>query len=204
MDEKTQQYYSTHVQEASELYNSAGTGGVSRYFRSAFFAGSTVLDIGAGSGRDMVILKEMGFDVYGIDASAEMVSNAVLEYPQLEGRIKCASLPADELFFSIKFDSILCSAMLMHITDERLFDAAYCIRNNLKENGRFLISVPIDRDDLDSEGRTPDGRLFIMRSFEYYTLLFERLGFKRIGYWEEGDGLGRSGIRWGVELFEGV
>jgi 2-polyprenyl-3-methyl-5-hydroxy-6-metoxy-1,4-benzoquinol methylase len=150
----------------------------------------------------MVILDGMGFDVYGIDVSQEMASNAVSNYPQLEGRIKCASLPSDELYFNMKFDGILCSAVLMHITDDRLFDAAFCIRNNLKENGRLLISVPVERDDLDSEGRAPDGRIFIMRSFDYYTLLFERLGFKLIGYYEEGDGLGRAGVKWGVGVFE--
>ena len=204
MDDKTQKYYSTHAKDASNLYNSAKTGGVSRYFQSAFTAGSTVLDMGAGSGRDMVILAEAGFDAYGIDASAEMVSNAVSNYPRLKDRIKCASIPSDELFFNMKFDGILCSAVLMHISDDLLFDTAYCIRNNLKENGRLLISVPVARDDLDSEGRSPDGRLFIMRSFDYYTLLFEGCGFKRIGYWEEGDVLGREGVRWGVGLFEGV
>jgi hypothetical protein len=234
MDDKTQKYYSAHVHDASNLYNSAKTGGVSRYFKSAFTAGSTVLDMGAGSGRDMVILagppksivpeiptppkpyfdrlstspgwglkivKEIGFDVYGIDASAEMVSNAVSNYPQLKDRLICASIPSDELFFNMKFDGILCSAVLMHISDDLLFDTACCIRNNLKENGRLLISVPVARDDLDSEGRSPDGRLFIIRSFDYYTLLFERLGFKKAGYWEEGDGLGREGVKWGVGLY---
>ena len=46
MDNKTSKYYSTHVQEAAELYYSVRTGGVSRYFRSAFVEGSTVLDMG--------------------------------------------------------------------------------------------------------------------------------------------------------------
>jgi len=94
--------------------------------------------------------------------------------------------------------------VLMHISDDLLFDTAYCIRNNLKENGRLLVSIPVERNDLDSEGRTKDGRLFIIRTADYYTLLFERLGFKKVGYWEEGDGLGREGVKWGVGLFEAV
>jgi len=176
--------------------------GVSRYFKEAFIAGSTVLDLGAGSGRDMALLLEMGFDAYGIDASQEMVKSAAEHLPALKDRIICASILSNELFFNREFDGILCSAVLMHITGDWINEAAVCIRNNLKENGRLLISVPVKRDDLDSEGRTPDGRLFIMRSIEDYTRLFELHGFTKIGYYEEGDSLGRSGVTWGVAVYE--
>lgn len=208
MDKKTQQYYSTHASEATGLYKSAKPGGVSSYFLSAFTSGSSVLDIGTGSGRDLVILAEMGFNVYGIDASPEMVRCAA-DYasdfiPAADEKIICASIPQDGLFFNIKFDSVLCSAVLMHIPDELLSDTLACIRNNMKDAGRVLVSVPVERDDLDSEGRTPDGRLFIMRSIDLYTELFRKGGFRKVQYYEETDSLGRAGIRWGVILFEVV
>ena len=202
MDSKTEKYYNEHAREASGLYNSAAKSGVSFYFQSAFAPGSTVLDIGAGSGRDMAVLMETGFDVYGIDPSPEMVSHAVAAYPQLKDRLVCASLPWNKLIFDMKFDSIRCSAVLMHISDDIIFDAVECIKNLLKENGRLLISVPVERADLDMESRTPDGRLFVMRSFDYYSFILEGLGFRRIAYYEEEDALGRSGVRWGAGVYE--
>ena len=201
MDRKTSEYYATSVKEAAELYVAAPEGkGVSRYFAEAFPAGSSVLDLGCGSGRDVSRLLALGYDAYGIDGTAEMISFAVEHYPELKGRVKHAVLPHDGLYFNRKFNCILCSAMLMHIPDNDIFDTAYTIRSNLKENGRLLVSVPLQRNDLDADGRTPDGRLHIVRPAEYYTLLFERLGFKEIGYYEDEDSLGR-GVRWGVILF---
>lgn len=201
MDNKTSQYYSSHVKDAVELYNSATRSGVSRYFGTAFPAGSSVLDIGCGSGRDMAALSDSGYDVYGVDASPEMCEEAVKRFPQLKDRIKGAVFPADALYFDRKFDCVLCSALLMHITDDRLFDAAFTIRNNLKEDGRLLLSFPVERGDVGADSRVPDGRLFIMRTADYYILLFEQLGFRKIAYYEEPDSLGRAGVKWGVVLF---
>lgn len=52
MDSRTAEYYSGDVKDTTELYNSAKTGGAGKYFASSFPSGSSVLDIGCGSGRD--------------------------------------------------------------------------------------------------------------------------------------------------------
>jgi hypothetical protein len=52
MDGKTAEYYTSRVKDAAVLYNSAKTGGAGKYYASSFPAGSTVLDVGCGSGRD--------------------------------------------------------------------------------------------------------------------------------------------------------
>ncbi len=202
MDQKTSQYYATSVKEAAELYVTAPEGkGVSRYFAEAFPAGSSVLDMGMGSGRDVSRLLALGYDAYGIDGTAEMVRFASEHFPQLQGRVKQALLPHDGLYFNRKFNCILCSAMLMHVTQNEIFDAAYTIRNNLEDGGRLLVSVPIEREGLDEDGRDAKGRLFKMRHPEYYILLFERLGFRKIGYHEDEDSLGRNGARWCSIIF---
>ena len=90
---------------------------------------------------------------------------------------------------------------MMHITDDKIFDAVFTIKNNLKVNGRLLLSVPVERPDLDDESRSPDGRLFIMRQPEYYTLILERLGFSKIASYEDKDGLGRKGVKWATMVF---
>ncbi len=202
MDPKTKNYYSTRVKETFSLYKTVKTEGIGKYFRTTFPQGSRVLDMGAGSGRDLLKLLEDGYDAYGIDASEEMVAGAVAENSRLSDRLVTASLPAEKPFFDGQFDGILCSAVMMHIPDEHLFDAAYSIRANLKEKGRLLFSVPLSRDDLDGESRCPDGRLFRIRPPEYYDLLFERIGFRKLSYSEDEDALGREGIRWGVMVYE--
>jgi hypothetical protein len=41
----------------------------------------------------------------------------------------------------------------------------------------------------------PDGRLFNMRPADYYVLLFERPGFRKIAYYEENDSRGWKGVK---------
>ncbi len=204
MDRRTLEYYSKHIKDVAEFYNSAGKSGVSRYFRSAFKQNSSVIDLGAGSGRDMSILQQMGYDVYGVDASIEMVEYIIRYLPSLRERVICAEVPSDEQFFGMKFDGVLCSAMLMHVTDDLIAETSHFIRGLLKDDGRLLVSVPVERDDVDSDGRTPEGRLFVMRTPEYYHRLFQNAGFRKTGYYEEGDSLGRKGMKWGVALYDVV
>jgi SAM-dependent methyltransferase len=202
MDPKTSKYYSTRVKDAFDLYKTSKTRGISKYFATTFPRGSRVLDIGAGSGRDMLKLLEAGYDAWGIDASAEMVDRAVAENSRLSERLIVAFLPTERPFFETPFDGILCSAVMMHIPDEHVFDAAYSLRANLKEKGKLLFSVPLSRDDLDEEGRCPDGRLFKIRPPEYYDLLFERIGFRKINSSVDNDALGRKGVKWWVAVYE--
>ena len=85
----------------------------------------------------------------------------------------------------------------MHIPDSALFDSVLAIRGLLKTGGRLIISVLLDREDLDPvTQRTPDGRLMILRPVSWTRLLFERLGFELTNRWESADRLGRSGVRW--------
>jgi SAM-dependent methyltransferase len=201
MDIKTGQYYKEEALRSAELYSSAEKG-VSIYFKRFFPAGSSVLDIGCGSGRDLKILLDMGYDPYGIDASAEMIDAALKIYPELEERISAGSIPADELFFNRKFQCIICSAVLMHITDELINDAALSIKKNLNPGGRLLVSVPLERDDINSDGRSSDGRLFIIRRGEYYRKLFEEHDLILTEEMINNDSLGRRGVTWLTAFYQ--
>ncbi|HRZ27110.1 MAG TPA: methyltransferase domain-containing protein [Spirochaetota bacterium] len=202
MDSKTTTYYSTHVKDTAELYGSNRGEGISRYFSTAFIPGTRILDIGSGTGRDLSILLSLGYDAYGVDASQEMADYSLSHTPALKERVRVGAIPSEKPLYEKLFNGILCSAMLMHLPDELLFDAAFTIRNNLEKGGRLLLSVPLTRPGIDDTGRLSDGRLFIIRPSEYYTLLFERIGFARISYHEDEDSLGRQGIRWAIMIFE--
>jgi hypothetical protein len=144
----------------------------------------------------------MGHDAYGIEPCDELRHLASQKFPQLSDRLIEGSLPLIGTPFEGKFDGVLCSAVLMHITREHLFDSAYTIRNNLKRNGRLLISIPSQRPDLNKGNRDDQGRLFAPYTSDCLRLLFERIGFRMIGRWENDDGLGRKNHAWTVMLFQ--
>jgi len=195
MDQRTVQYYDDNAEHYFELYQRSESG-VAKYFRLAFPPGSEVLDIGAGSGRDMGLLVREGCEPYGTEPSARLRDLAAAHLPDLAGRIYGGALPRLSQQIDRKFDGILCAAVLQHVPEEQLFDAAFDIRNLLKPGGRLLISFPKDRPGLDASGRDEHGRLYTKLNPGPVELLFERLGFLRVGRWKDDDSLGRAGFTW--------
>ncbi|HYK87631.1 MAG TPA: class I SAM-dependent methyltransferase [Acidobacteriota bacterium] len=200
MDSRTIQYYDDNADALFARYQAGGIG-VARYFKLAFPPGSVVLDIGAGAGRDMDILIREEYEVYGAEPSARLRDVTEARLPHLAGRIVTGSLPGLSKKIDRKFDGILCAGVFMHIPEEELFDAAVDIRNLLKPDGRLLLSVTGDRKGLDASRRDAYGRLHTRLVPESLELLFERLGFQRIGKWEDEDSLGRPEITWITLLF---
>ena len=201
MDVQTAHCYQKNAKEIFDRYD-ACCDGVSRYFTLSFPPQSKILDIGTGSGRDARQLLKLGYDAYGVDPCNELVSLALTKYPELSGRITEGSLPRLENPFDGNFDGVLCSAVLMHISNEQLLDSVFAIRSVLKDNGRLLLSIPISRPGLDNECRDKHGRLFIIRVPDYLQLLFERIGFQLIGRWDDEDSFGRENHFWSVLLFQ--
>ena len=71
MDEATLEYYEKNAAVIAPGYDAASAG-VSALFPFVFKPGQRVLDIGAGSGRDMARLLSLGIDVWGIEPSDSM------------------------------------------------------------------------------------------------------------------------------------
>jgi len=201
MDPRTIQYYDDNADEIFAQYERSRSG-AEKYFKLAFPPGAEILDIGAGSGRDLDILIREEYEAYGAEPSPRLRDLAIANLPGLAGRIYAGGLPGLAAQIGRKFDGVLCIAVFQHIPQEQQFDAAFDIRNLLKPNGRLLLSVPKDRPGIDASGRDDRGRLFVTLIPEALELLFERLGFQRIGKWEDPDSLGRPGFSWTTLLFE--
>ena len=202
VDQGTLGYYAGHAREVFERYHSA-LGGVSEYFGRVFQRGDKVLDVGAGSGRDVLRLLKIGADVFGLEPCAELIELAQKEYPQLKGRMIPGSLP-DGLgeVKGRKFDGVVCSAVFMHIPDEDLLDAVFALRSLLNNDGTLLLSVPGKRDDLEpGSDRDQNGRLMVMRDPWDLQLLFERTGFELKEVFADDDSLGRKGHSWTTLVF---
>lgn len=200
MDQQTLEYYNNNAHYIFNQYNRA-TEGISSFFTSAFPSRTKILDIGAGTGRDMQCLLDRGYDAYGIEPSAKLRQLALNKYPALDGRLFDGSIPVLDDSFSGQYDGVLCSAVLMHIPKELLFDTAYSIKRVLKHRGNLLISIPGQGPNTDSNHRDEHGRLFNDYYPEYLQLLFERIGFQLTGKWETADSLGRGERTWITLLF---
>jgi ubiquinone/menaquinone biosynthesis C-methylase UbiE len=90
-------------------------------------AGSTVLDVGTGTGRAAIALAQRGAIVTGLDASAEML--AVARRRALEADQAVTFLQGDAHALEVpdqSFDSVVCLRVLMHTPDWRRSLAELC------------------------------------------------------------------------------
>jgi len=201
VDTKTAEFYDRNASEVAARYESVASP-VERYYALAFPSGARVLDIGAGSGRDLAALLRAGYDGYGVEPSPSLRQAALVMHPELTCRLAEGSLPAIGTPFGGSFDGIVCCAVLMHVPESDLFDSALALRGLLKPHGRLLISIPTARTDVGQDHRDDQGRLFQTYLPEEIQLLFERLGFQLIGRWDTEDALLRAGTSWVTLLLE--
>jgi SAM-dependent methyltransferase len=195
MDELTQNYYASQAIGIADRYDSIPSP-MERMIRRVFGEGMRILDIGAGSGRDVRYLRRVGCDAYGVEPCTEVRLAALQRHPELYGRLGSESLPGLGQPFGGQFDGVLCSAVLQHLPRAAVLDAAIAMRNVLKENGYLLLSVPAKRPGLDESDRDEHGRLFTPFHPDYLQLLFERIGFVLLERWESPDGFDRAGHSW--------
>ena len=201
MDQSTLKYYSDNAAQVAERYESV-VSDLSAHFVDAFSKGGRILDIGCGSGRDLAVLHQLGFDCYGVDPTPEFVAIAQRTHPELVGRIELGELPDLQIPFDGDFDGVLCSAVLMHIDIEQLPATTAAIKSCLKQGGRFLYSVPSKRLDVVESNRDANGRLFISDQASRLNSLFSNLGFKEIAAWTNSDSMGRDAVEWVSVLLE--
>src|ERR1035437_9895547 len=106
--------------------------------------GCTILDIGAGSGRDMAALLQGGFDVYGLEPAAALIAEAEAAFPFLKGRIARGSLPCDQPADRV-FSGVLCSPVLMPVRAEDWFKPVFSLRRFLQPSARAIVLVSTGR-----------------------------------------------------------
>lgn len=200
MDPKTSAFYARNAARLASEYSRISPEFESRLLR-AFAKSRKILDVGCGTGRDLSFLLRKGKDAIGVDASKEILAAArsSLEADGIsaQGRLFKSELPDLKHFGDGEFDGVLCSAVLMHLAEDNLFDAVYALRRILKPGGTLLVSVPATRNDVDpATCRDRNGRLFSDLPPAKLQLLFERVGFAVQESEIVADALGRDGVRW--------
>jgi len=144
MDNRTIEFYSHHAPDLSRSYVQVDAG-IEQHFDEAFEGFRRVLDVGCGTGRDVLELLRRGHDAYAMDACDAMLSLAREAFRREgvapEGRILRDTLPELAQFTDEEVDGVLCSAVLMHVPEAEIFDAVYSLRRVLKPGGRLLLAA---------------------------------------------------------------
>ena len=104
-------------------------------FLSALPEGSTILDLGCGSGRDSLYFIENGHLVTALDSCKALALKASNHIGQnvLVQDFRSMSLPT-------KFDGIWACASLLHLPKQDMLAVLQCLRGYLVRNGRFYAS----------------------------------------------------------------
>ena len=129
-----------------------------------------VLDVGCGSGRDLLWMKKRGFDVIGFEQSpglAELArDNAGCEV--IEGDFETYD------FSSILVDAVMLVGALVHVPHEGFPKVFENITSAIPDDGSVLITLKEGSGNLTA----PDGRTFYLWEDLKLLELFDSLGFK--------------------------
>ena len=170
---------------------------------------SRVLDVGAGAGRDVAGMLAAGLEAYGVEPSAEMRERALVQFPQLAGRLRDGALPGlDQPFVDVVpggFDGVVCSAVLMHVGEDDLPDALSALAATLRRSGDgsqaaagtvMLLALPEQLDGALAQGRDLDGRRFANHAPARVAALLAPLGLSLAAHTVSDAVLSATGTRW--------
>ena len=188
-------YYEQNSSNLSSRYENADVSEIHKLLLQTFDKNSELLEIGCGSGRDASFMSKNDFNITAIDGSINMIKEAKNIHPELFKKLFHKTLPND-LEFDKKFDGIYSIATLMHLSKNDLKITMSKIYNLLNQNGKFLMSVSLFRDDINKNGFDDKGRFFLVLNFDEWVNLLENIGFKILKTKTHADGLDRNGIQW--------
>ena len=152
--------------------------------------GSTVLDIGAGSGRDAAWLAAKGYDVVAVEPSEAMLAHARAKHTSSRIQWLSDSLPdlANVRRLGLSFDLILLSAVWMHIPPSDRQRALRKLATLLAPKGRIAISLRLGAPDTE--------RAMHEVSLPELAGLAQQFGLRIVHTSDSQDKLGRSEVSW--------
>jgi SAM-dependent methyltransferase len=155
-----------------------------------------ILDFGCGPGRDVAAFAQRGFDVTGLDGSAEFCHMA----RQFSGRdvlhqdFLSLDLPAGA------FDGIFANASLFHVPGQELPRVLSQLHTALDVGGVLFSSNPRGQGQEGWNGE----RYGAYHSFSSWKALLETAGFSYVHHYYRPDGLPREQQPWLASVWRKV
>ena len=140
-------YYSEHYNEYIESTMHTDMSHIYAIFEP-LLKGKRILDVGFGSGRDMLYFKSKGYEVMGIDPEPAFVEHAK--------ELGLNAVVGDTLSFvsDHKFDGIWACASLLHLNKEGIVKAINHLKSLLADKGVLFVSLKEgNAETIDEKGR---------------------------------------------------
>jgi SAM-dependent methyltransferase len=151
---------------------------------------ATILDIGAGSGRDAAWFAANGYDVVAVEPSDAMLQRGRTLHRSSRIHWLSDSLPELSRLrrLGLTFDLILLSAVWMHIPPASRARALRKLATMLAPGGRIAITLRLGEPDREREMHEV--------SLQELSSLSLQFGLRVVHASESADRLGRAGISW--------
>jgi SAM-dependent methyltransferase len=135
---------------------------------------ATILDIGCGSGRDLLWFRKHGFYPTGFEQSAGLARLAAQHSscPVIEGDYQTYD------FSTLSFDALLFIGSLVHLPREMLAPVIETTRRALNRNGHILLTLKKGK----GTSQAADGRVFTLWSQDELVKLFLSCGLVPVDF----------------------
>ncbi len=153
-------------------------------------APATILDIGAGTGRDANWFASMGHTVLAVEPSETMRTFGLKRHPESQVQWLDDSLPGLKKVYKVgtTFDAIFVSAVWMHVSLKNRDRAFRQLVGLLKPGGKLFISLRMGPPD--------SKRSMFPVSSEEITVFAQSNGMSVVCQENQPDAWGRQGLSW--------
>jgi SAM-dependent methyltransferase len=130
---------------------------------------ATILDVGCGAGRDLLWMKEKGYQMTGLERSVGLAEIA----RELSG---CSVIMGNFRkfdFSGFSFDGTLLIGALVHVEHRKMEQVLQNISKGVKNNGFILLTLKEGR----GQKTSPDGRIFMLWQQNTLEQIFRNISF---------------------------
>ncbi|GAA0856273.1 class I SAM-dependent methyltransferase [Aliiglaciecola litoralis] len=190
-------YYQKNAERLALQYDSVAFEDVHKDWLTFIPKTGSVLDIGAGSGRDARYLASKGLKVVAVEPVLDLINYATSTSSQFDISWLQDFLPNIEEVkdLGIKFNLILLSAVWMHLSSQEKQLSIQNLAPLLKPNGKLVLTL--------RHGQFTDGRIAFPVSEDEVVMLGKKNGLSMVAKTESTDDqLGRADVVWQTIVLE--